>query len=61
MNTATYYAHARSLAPFRAADALALAREAAALDQAAADKARVPYVDVSHEDGIRMAVTVRVY
>jgi len=61
MNTATYFAHIRSLGAFRAVDAIALAREAAALDQAAADKARVPYVDVQHEDGIRMSRMVRVY
>lgn len=49
MNATAYYRHARALGPFSAAAALALAREAAALDEAAAAK-RVPApVVVWHE------------
>lgn len=38
MNTADYFHHARKLAAFPADAALALAREAAALDKAAAER-----------------------
>ena len=61
MNTAAYFRHARSLGAVPADAALMLARKAAALDKTAADKARAPYVDVSHENGIRLHRTVRVY
>jgi hypothetical protein len=61
MNAATYYRHIRSLGAFRAVDALALAREAVELDQAAANKARVPFVDVWAEDGCKFSRAVRVY
>jgi hypothetical protein len=61
MSARSYYTHIRSLGAFRAVEALALAREAAALDQAAADRARVPFIDVWYEDGIRMSRAVRVF
>ena len=49
MNATAYYRHARALGPFPAAEALALAREAAALDEAAAAKRRPGPVVVWHE------------
>ena len=56
-----YYRHARSLAAFSAVDALRIARSAVNLDAAAGARARVPFVDVWYEDGIRMSRAVRVY
>lgn len=61
MTARDYYRCARSLGAFRAVDALAMAREAVALDRAAEARARVPFVDVWAEDGIRMPRAVRVY
>jgi hypothetical protein len=49
MNATAYYRHIRSLGPFRAIEALALAREAAALDAKAVRPASPDVVAV--EDG----------
>jgi hypothetical protein len=49
MNARQYFTHARSLAAFRAEDALALAREAAELDRIAAAKRVAPPAVVSYE------------
>jgi len=59
--TRVYYLHARRLGAYRAIDALALARQAAALDEAAAMQARAPFVDVSVVDGCRLSNSIRVY
>jgi hypothetical protein len=49
MNEQQYYRHARSLGAFSAQDALALAREAAELDRAAAAKRIAPPAVVARE------------
>ena len=67
MNATADYRHARALGPFPAAAALALAREAAALDEAAAAKRLPGPVVVWHEtmpDGsapLRLSNGVKVY
>lgn len=49
MTTSEYYKHLRKLGAFKAADCLAMAREAAALDQAAEFKKVRSFVDVGAE------------
>jgi putative heme iron utilization protein len=67
MNTATYYKHIRGLGAFPAIGALALAREAAALDVAAAERAArnrgADLVSTVSEYGMqaRLSFSVKVY
>lgn len=67
MQTADYYRHARSIGPFRAVDALAMAREAAKIDEAAAARKIAPRSIVHYEvmpDGsamVRSSLGVTVY
>jgi hypothetical protein len=62
MNTAAYFRHIRSLAPFRAVEALALAREAAALDVAAKVRAKGGADLVCWEDGeVRLSFAIKVF
>jgi hypothetical protein len=67
MSAAEYFKHARSLGAFSAADCLELARQAAALDEAAQARKSVPFVDVSCEtlpDGsglVKLSNSVRVF
>lgn len=49
MNTQEYFAHTRSIGPFKASDCLRLAREAAELDRLAAVRVSVPPATVSRE------------
>jgi hypothetical protein len=49
MTTLEYYKHLRKLGAFKAADCLAMAREAAALDQAAEIKKARSFIDVGAE------------
>lgn len=49
MNAQDYYRHARTLGAFSAHECFALAREAAALDNAARVKNSVPFVTISCE------------
>lgn len=65
MNVQSYYRHARSLGAFRAVDALNLARQAAALDEAA--RISVPPALVHYEvmpdgnDLVKLSFAVKVY
>jgi len=60
MNAASYYKHIRSLAPFRAIEAFALAKEAAELD-AKSRKPNAPTL-VCWEDGeIRLSFSIKVF
>jgi len=67
MNAHDYFRHARSLGAFRAEDALALAREAVALDEAAKLKKLAPASLVSYElvDGdtvpVKLSFAVKVF
>ena len=63
MTVRAYYRHLRRMAPFRAIDCLALARQAAELDRLSTIKRirAVPFVDVSSEDGIRLSRAIRVF
>lgn len=67
MTVRAYYQHIRSLGPFRAVDALRVAREAAALDDARRLRETVPFVTVSYEvwpDGsapLRLGGGIRVF
>ena len=61
MTVHAYYRHARSLGPFRAVDCLRLAREAHALDGAAAANRRPAWVEVSAEDGCKLSRAIRVF
>ena len=59
MTTAAYYRHIRLLAPFRAVEALALAREAVALDNKPRPSA--PAL-VCWEDGeVRLSFAIKVF
>ena len=61
MTIHAYYRHARSLGAFRAVDAMALARQAHALDVAAAANRRPAWVEVWAEDGYKLSRAIRVY
>lgn len=62
MTVAAYYRHLRLLGPFRAVDALALAREASALDVKAAHRA-LGGPSLRHiEDGcVRLSFAIKVF
>lgn len=61
MTTAAYYRHIRSIAPFRAIDAFALAKEAAALDASRPRVSAGPEL-VCWEDGlVRLSFAVKVF
>jgi hypothetical protein len=67
MNAQTYFRHIRSLGAFRAIDAIAMAREAAALNEAAAAKrSPVPEIvarEVMHDgsNALHLSFGVKVY
>ena len=62
MTTAAYYRHIRFLAPFRAVEALALAREAAEADTAARVRAMGGPALVCWEDGeVRLSFAIKVF
>ncbi len=61
MTAANYYHHIRTLGPFRAIEALALAREAAALDAAKPRVSPGPTL-VCWEDGeVRLSFSIKVF
>ena len=59
MTVAQYYFHTRALAPFRAVDCLAMARQAVALDHAATLAALPPPGAASYEVDLTGGVAVR--
>lgn len=67
MDAKQYYAHARALGAFSAADCLTLAREAAELDRIAAAKKSAPPATIAREtmpDGsapINLSFGIKVY
>jgi hypothetical protein len=67
MNAQEYFKHARGLGAFTAEDCLSLAREAAALDEAAAAKRIAPPATVAREvvldngDAITLSFGVKVF